>query len=737
MVDFRPRLLVLSADSKTHKLITKKTRVSRACLICRKKKRKCNGLNPCDFCKRYSFNCAYSDKKFSEISNDEIKALKKEKKNEILSNEILLLKGTTNNNEYVDNDDHSDFDYKNIAELLISKKVLEKIKKDNHSLEDRNIFMTNLIKKNINEEKSLLNLNFFNKSNKILLPPRDIALKLILNSWNYAGVLFRFYHRPTLINILDSLYENDGYPKNNEEIQAQSLIYAILAVGALFSKDEFNENDTRNRDFYNDEGIKFFNKARDMINFKEISDIYSIQALFMLTMFLQCSANLKSCYYYIGIAKRLALRERLHRKSSLIGPTLIEDESKKRLFWSIYKVDIYLNCILGLPCSIPENNVDQEFPLDIDDEKITAVSSLSDFSETLTNPSRIISSCGMNNEHTKLILIMLKIYEQLYPLNLQILDVEPSVIYQFEEQLNQWHIELPIPLSLGYNYSTSGERDHYLKPSKLLQLDYLLTKLILYKPFFHFISIDLSILSQLPNRRDLTFQVSMAHRCIDVSEEIIELATTMIDEDIINGSYWFSIHTIFHSVACLTVYRHILQTTKKDDHDYSEKDKDVEKYYQLGYDVLVKLKSNSIASERIYNVLNEIFEDFDSQMIKLSRQALFTLTNGYDYNSLINHSMMDMNSSTIPIPSTMIPEQQQNIPITTTTTASASSSLLPSNNHNTGNHFISNDSNNNNNHNHSIDETNSLFNLEDQAIYDEFLFDPQISLEKLLEDLGS
>ncbi|SMN19403.1 similar to Saccharomyces cerevisiae YJL206C Putative protein of unknown function [Maudiozyma saulgeensis] len=708
MVDFRPRLLVLSADSKTNKLITKNTRVSRACLICRKKKRKCNGLNPCDFCRRYSFNCAYSDKKFSEISNDEIKALKKKKDNEIKSNEKLILQGSsTNFDEHNDIDDYSDFDYKNIVQLLIPKKVLEKIKDDNQSFEDRNTFMINLIKKNINKEKLLLNLNFFNDSNRISLPPRDIAIKLILNSWNYSGVLFRFYHRPTLINILDSLYESNGYPKNNEELQAQSLIYAILAVGALFSKDEINENDDkRDREFYNDEGLKFFNKARDTINFKEISDIYSIQALFMLTMFLQCSANLKSCYYYIGIAKRLALRERLHRKSSLIGPTMIEDESKKRLFWSIYKVDIYLNCILGLPCSMPENNVDQEFPLDIDDEKITSVTKLNDFTKTLNNPLRVISSCGMNNEHTKLILIMLNIYERLYPLNLEILNVKQFEILKFEKKLINWHKNLPLPLSLGYNYNTIEERDHYLKPSKLLQLDYLLTKLILYKPFFHFISIDLTNLTSMnySNKRDLKFQVSMAQRCIDVSEEIIELATTMIDEDIINGSYWFSIHTIFHSVACLTVYRHILQTRDQQEEN-KIKENEVEKYYQLGYNVLVKLKSNSIASERIYNVLNEIFEEFDSQMIKLSRQALFTLTNGFDSY----HSMIDMNS-------------------TNSIIASTSSS-------NNSNNLLSNNTNNNNEH--SIEESNSLFNLDDQAIYDEFLFDPQISLEKLLEELGN
>lgn len=716
MDKFQPRLLVLSADSRTNKLITKKTRVSKACLICRKKKRKCNGLNPCDFCKKYSFNCSYSDRKFSEISNDEIKAMK------IVNTEGNISKpkrqtSRVNSNSRVQD---SDFDYKKIVEMLIPNNFLQKIKRDNISTTDRNLFLTNLIRQNINEEKTLLNLKIFNETVGGSLPPRDIALKLIIKSWDYAGVLFRFYHRPTMIKMLDSLYESNGFPKNNEEMQALSLIYAVLAVGALFSKDDFDGNDTVNRSFYNDEGIKFFNKARDMINFKEVCDIYSIQALFMLTMFLQCSANLKSCYYYIGIAKRLALRERLHRRSSLVGPTMIEDESKKRLFWSIYKVDIYLNCILGLPCSIPENNVDQEFPLDIDDEKITSVSSLSGFMKVLNDPNHIISSCGMNNEHTKLILIMLRIHETLYALNLQILDVTQLHIQEIEDQLSHWYNCLPLPLTIGYQYTTVSERDHYLKPSKLLRLDFLLTKLILYKPFFHFISIDMTFLNNINfktssrvRNRDISFQVTMAHRCIEVSKEIVELAKSMIDEDILNGSYWFSIHTIFHSVACLTIYRHFLKSKEGTSIGLIE---DIEKYYQLGYEVLVKLKNNSLASERIYNVLSEIFEEFDSNMINLSKQTLVTLLSGdNDQDPDNNNAIEERRNSDITnniIGETVEGPTFDNVLVTDFTT-----------NHNNTNLIT------------TIDDS-IINNFENPQLYN-FLFDPQISLEKLLEDLGS
>lgn len=149
------------------------------------------------------------------------------------------------------------------------------------------------------------------------LPPRDVALKLLWESWSRACVLFRFYHRPSLVRILDSFYENKDSQRQNftdEQLKARPLIYSILAVGALFAKEDLQEDDVSTREFYQDEGEKYFLTAKSMLDVTNITDVYSIQTMFMLTMFLQCSGNLKRCYSYMGIALRAAIAEGLHRK---------------------------------------------------------------------------------------------------------------------------------------------------------------------------------------------------------------------------------------------------------------------------------------------------------------------------------------------------------------------------------------------------------------------------------------
>lgn len=437
----------------------------------------------------------------------------------------------------------------------------------------------------------------------IPLPEREVALRLIHKTWDNACVLFRFHYRPSIIRILNSLYEiKDPSQYTEEQIKAQPLIYSVLAVGVLFAKEDLKHTDVAARDFYQDEGYKYFLAAKSLVDVTNINDIFAIQTMFMMTMFLQCSANLKKCYAYIGIALRAAISEGLHRKNSLVGPTPIEDETKKRLFWTIYKVDLYMSCILGLPQSISQSAVNQEFPRDVDDERITA-------DGIIEQEWGKISSCGMNNAHTNLMLIMASIHEKLYPVLKW--DQETYInILDLQDRLDRWVLELPLQLKPDYNFIDKEDKDYYLKPNKLLYLDYLLAKIILYKPFIHYIAID-------PQKVPIyEFQILMAKNCIQVAHEVIFLSNEMMENDLLSGSYWYSIHTIFFSVTCLMFYQHQINI------GYIVKNgNDVEKDCNLGIDILLELKNSSSAGERSFNALNSIFKEFNKKTTELFLQV--------------------------------------------------------------------------------------------------------------------
>lgn len=632
-----PKVLVLSTDSKTRKLTPKRLRVSTACLTCRKKKRRCDGNQPCRYCYQRHMECDYpnvakpvTSKSAPNLSSNlncdttptSNSPLMKKEENDISLFKDLIHKKHAE--QHLDeglvfsspvNKSRNVIDYKRIVETLFTKDNLEQIVKkninnnnNNNNGSDINEYLVNLIETNINKE-SLLNLNGVRIGNTTILPPREIALKLIMKTWNYACILFRFYHRPTLIKILDSLYENKHHPRTLDDIRAEALIYSVLAVGALFSKDD----NTTSTDVCADDGVKFFIKSKTLIDFSDVSDIYSIQTLFMLTLFLQCSANLKACYHYIGIALRSAVKEGLYKSSSLLGPTPIEDETKKRLFWSIYKVDIYMNCIFGLPPSMDMDNIDQELPLDVDDERITSTGIIE--SQDKTDYHKI-SSCGMNNEHTKLILVMSKIYEYTSQLTLSKILHRTELqtrINDLEVQLDRWYDQLPSELKPTYKMTSMAENDYYLKPQKLLQLDFLLTKLILYKPFFHFITLNVD---EYPN---LEFQIQMSMNCIKISIEIIRLSYDMINMNLLNGTYWYAIHTIYYSFVCLTIYKYQLKGRFEIEID---KLNEIENVCDIGYKILIELQKISSAGKRILTVLELIFKQFNDKFLELNQQLI-------------------------------------------------------------------------------------------------------------------
>lgn len=437
------------------------------------------------------------------------------------------------------------------------------------------------------------------------LPDRDAAIQLIHKTWDNVCVLFRFLHRPSVIEDLISLYDaKDTDQFTERQLKSLPLIYSVIAVGALFGKEEFEKSDVVSRDLYSEAGYKYFEMAKSLIDVTNVRDVYAIQTMFMLTIFLQCNANLNTCYSYIGIALRAAISEGLHKRSSSVGPTVIEDETKKRLFWSVYKIDLYMSCILGLPRALSEAAVNQELPCDVDDEKITR-------DGILEQEWGKISSCGMNNQHTKLMLVMARIHESLYP----VLTWDQTTyinILTLEEQLEKWFQELPYQLKPNSTFFNDDEKAYYLKPAKLLYLDYLLAKIILYKPFIHYLAITSPLFD---------FQISMANKCIQVAHKVICLSDEMLKNDLLCASYWFSIHTIFFSVTCLMFYQHQINLGL-----ITEKHIDVEKDCELGINILLKLKNSSPVGEKSFSVLNSIFKEFNKKTMELYSQVNESVT---------------------------------------------------------------------------------------------------------------
>ncbi|CAL1209734.1 unnamed protein product [Candida parapsilosis] len=493
---------------------------------------------------------------------------------------------------------------------------------------------------------------------KLILPSKEEALELIYTTWNKACVLFRFYHRPSLIQEIDLLYSLDPSEYGDRQQKFLPFLYSSLACGCLFSKSPYKK--TSHNENLEDDGFKYFLEARKLMDITNVGDISSIQTIVMMIMYLQCSARLSTCYSYIGIALRSALKEGLHRNLSIFQNSKrkldpMEIDTRKRLFFTIYKMDIYINSLLGLPRSLTEDQFDQELPDDLDDENVTRQGYLFD------KQGGRLSSAGCANYHTKLMFILSHILKELYPVKITNseenkylhdnsnlshqeslhsytnsstaststlgknsststtpLPSTPDRIHtkvtELEMELKVWLDSLPRELQpTDPNVKRTDIPEKFVLANYYLHLSFLNCQIMLYRPFIHFVSDSMN--GSLSDPRSLI----RGRNCIKIARMVVKLANKMIDEQLLIGTYWFSMYTIFFSIACLMYYFHFANYNNNglgvnacgvlfdDDLNVEVIKKDIE----IGKKVLDSLKDSSNSSLRIYNMLNTLFEQLN------------------------------------------------------------------------------------------------------------------------------
>lgn len=177
-------------------------------------------------------------------------------------------------------------------------------------------------------------------------------------------------------------------------------------------------------------------------------DITSLQCIVFMILFLQATSNLSTCYSYVGIALRSAVRMGLHRNiTSNFNP--IERETRRRVFWVVRKMDTYVSALLGFPRMLSDADIDQPLPVEVDDEFITREG-------ILTMPEGKTSLYAASNAHTKLMTVLEKVIEYIYPIkgieqctkesSKPTYAVSHSKIKEIERDLQDWLDQLPMAL---------------------------------------------------------------------------------------------------------------------------------------------------------------------------------------------------------------------------------------------------------------------------------------------------
>ncbi|KAK9467753.1 fungal-specific transcription factor domain-containing protein [Lipomyces arxii] len=424
---------------------------------------------------------------------------------------------------------------------------------------------------------------------RLVLPSKEVAEVLIESVWEQACVVLRFGHRPTFQQRLNDLYATDPDDYTPSQVSFLPLVYCFLAVGVLFTQEVQTDPSMVG------EGYKYFVAARKMIDITEARDTDSIQVIILMVMFLQNTARLSTCYSYIGIALRAALRLGLHRKVAYrFNP--VEAEVRKRIFWTIRKMDIHISAMLGLPRCIDEHDIDQVLPLEIDDEYITEEA-------ILPHPTDTLSLVTVSNLHTKLMNILSEVIRDVYPISSTMasdgISPQPSVSYarvvELENELQKWLDSLPFQLRPGVEPPPK-----FLQANKMLNLAFCYVKIILYRPFIHYV--DRKYKEKMTDERPY----ACAANCISTSRIVVHLADELLRRDILRGAHLFAVYTIFFSTAVLIYFVH--EDPLNPNVDEFRRDA------ELGRGVIEKMKNKSAAAARAYVMLSGLFDLLNKRM---------------------------------------------------------------------------------------------------------------------------
>lgn len=426
------------------------------------------------------------------------------------------------------------------------------------------------------------------------LPPKDMARQFCSNAVDDAAALLKFIHKPTFWKQFERIYSISPDNWGNEDQQFLPLLYSAMALGTLFGKDEHSNLNQVGYENAIQQGFAYFKSARHMMDIADCRDLTSVQAVIFMILFMQSSAKLSQCYAYVGVALRSALRMGLHR--SYAGNwDPIEAETRKRVFWVVRKMDVYVGAMLGLPQTLSDEDIDQEFPAEVDDEYIT-------HEGILPMPEGQVSLLTAFNAHTRLVLLLQKIVRQVYPIKVQnqqgqndkSYTVPFSTIRELESDLEQWKTTLPPVLS------PCDAPERYIRVQQLLRLAYAHAQVLLYRPFLHFTAAEKR--SKPVDQRAYACAASY----VNVSRNIVHITTQMKHKGLLNGSFWFTMYTTFFSILSLVYF-----AAENPDNPTTEA---VLKDAYEGKEILASLAARSMAADRCTATLDIIFERLDDWM---------------------------------------------------------------------------------------------------------------------------
>ncbi|KAI2637494.1 fungal-specific transcription factor domain-containing protein [Xylaria nigripes] len=137
-------------------------------------------------------------------------------------------------------------------------------------------------------------------------------------------------------------------------------LYMVYAIGAMLIQLTERNISTPPENYY-------MTALQHLFTAQESKTIQNVQSMLLLVLY-HVRTSSYGIWYMIGLAMRTCIDLGLHTKRHEINMDHYTIQMRRRLFWSVYSLERTIAICLGRPLSIPDRQIDVDFPEDFEDE---------------------------------------------------------------------------------------------------------------------------------------------------------------------------------------------------------------------------------------------------------------------------------------------------------------------------------------------------------------------------------
>ncbi|KAH7010257.1 transcriptional regulatory protein GAL4 [Ilyonectria destructans] len=476
---------------KKRKRNSERARVTRACDRCKKRKIKCNGAQPCEFCIRAKASCTFN----SAYARGRVPAILPASDVESGSNSILVDDALTQATQHPLRLQSHDVSSSYLVPLASasaapsSQSSPEPVQTDlqGHYIGPASgVSFLLRVQKRLHQAISFhdastiftfgdapLQLPEFDPSFCMMLP-RDDAQRLVDRYFDFAMPTYRFLHRPTVQEWFEEFYDTLGIMRDAHSAPAKvALLFMVFAQARVYMPDS-------DRPGPPDLSTRYFLAAEHQLT-KERGSIRltSVQARLTQCFYLLTQSRINHCWSLFGTMSHLALAiglNRNRRPGRRSGLSVVEAQCRRRTFWCAYTLDAYLSVALGRPRSFHDDDIDTELPACVDDDQLTAENIAT--SPDNRSPSTMLAPIA----HIKVARIISKIVRDLYAIKPISTSRRSVLTERISKDLSDWQVEFARFLDTDF-FSTSLVPPIFQRQQNVLNLTYWHAIILTHRPF--------------------------------------------------------------------------------------------------------------------------------------------------------------------------------------------------------------------------------------------------------------